>query len=229
MGRAVADCFAADGARVVVVGRRAAPLQHVASAHAEGTVRAIQADLTDPDAVLGVVAALAGTRIDVLVNNAGGVGEAPAPGLQGRLEGWRKVLDQNQLSAMLLTEALWPALTRPGGRVITISSIAGQRGGGGAYGAAKAGLLAWSAELATRGGKDGITVNSVAPGYVEGTEFFNDGGRSPRHDALVAQTLVGRAGTTEDVAGAVRYLASSEASWVTGQVLSVNGGALLGR
>lgn len=229
MGRAVADCFASAGDRVVVIGRRADPLQQAERAHPQGAVRAIQADLTDPDAVLGVAAELEGIPVDVLVNNAGGVGEASAPGLHGRLTGWRNVVDQNLLSSMMLTEALWPSLTRPGGRVISISSIAAQRGGGGAYGAAKAGLIAWSAELAARGGKDGITVNCVAPGYVEGTEFFNDAGRSPRHDALVAQTLLGRPGTPEDVAGAVRYFASTEAAWVTGQVLSVNGGAFLGR
>jgi 3-oxoacyl-[acyl-carrier protein] reductase len=229
MGRAIADRFVSEGAEVVVVGRRLEPLERVQRAHVDAAVRAVQADLTDPDAVLRVADALEGRVVDVLVNNAGGVGEPPAPGLHGRLQAWRHVLDQNLLSAMMLTEALWPVLARPGGRVVTISSIAAQRGGGGAYGAAKAGLLAWSAELAVRGGRDGITVNSVAPGYVADTEFFNESGRSPRHDALVSQTLLGRAGAPADVAGAVQYLASEDAGWVTGQVLSVNGGAVLGR
>lgn len=229
MGRAVADRFVAGGARVVVVGRRPEPLDAVVQDHGPDAVTAVAADLTDPDDVLRVAEVLDGTAVDVLVNNAGGVGGAPAPGLHGRLEAWRRVLDQNLLSAMLLTEALWPALARPGGRVVSVGSIAGQRGGGGAYGAAKAGLVAWSAELAARGGADGITVNVVAPGYVADTEFFDPSGRSSRHDALVGQTLVGRAGAPADVAAAVAYLAGPEAGYVTGQVLSVNGGAYLGR
>ena len=211
----------------MIIGRRAEALERVQRAHPTATVRAVQADLTDPDDVLRVAEALDGGTIDVLVNNAGGVGGPAAPGLYGRLQAWRDTIDQNLLSAMMLTEALWPAFARPGGRVVTISSIAAQRGGGGAYGAAKAGLFAWGAELAARGGPDGVTVNTVAPGYVADTEFFNESGRPPRHDVLVSQTLLNRAGTPADVAGAVHYLASEEAGWVTGQVLSVNGGAVL--
>lgn len=228
MGRAVADRFLQDGERVVVVGRRPEPLERVRRDHPDADVLAVPADLTDPDDVQRVADALAGTGVDVLVNNAGGVGGAAGPGLRERVEGWRRLLDQNLISAMALTEVLWPALARPGGRVVSIGSIAGQRGGGGAYGAAKAGLVAWSAELAARGGRDGITVNVVAPGYVEGTEFFDPGGRSARHDALVAQTLLGRAGTPQDVAAAVHHLAGPGGDWVTGQVLSINGGAWLG-
>ncbi|MCC2319629.1 SDR family NAD(P)-dependent oxidoreductase [Cellulomonas xiejunii] len=229
MGRAVAERFLAAGATVVALGRRAEPLDRLRDDHPASEVQVVPADLTDPDAVLRVVDALDGRPVDVLVNNAGGVGSAPEPGLHGLLESYRRTVDQNLLSAMLLTEALWPSLARPGGRVVTISSIAAQRGGGGAYGAAKAGLVAWGAELAARGGPDGITVNTVSPGYVQDTEFFSTEGRSRRHDALVAQTLLGRAGTPSDVAGAVHYLASEDAGWITGQVLSVNGGAVLGR
>ena len=228
MDRAVADGFVADGARVVVVGRRPEPLDAVVRGHGSDAVTAVVADLTDADDAQRVADALAGTTVDGLVNNAGGVGGAPAPGLHGRLEPWRRVLDQNLLSAMLLTEALWSTLTRNGGRIVSVGSIAGQHGGGGAYGAAKAGLVAWSAELAARGGADGITVNVVAPGYVQDTEFFDTSGRSARHDALVGQTLVGRAGTPADVAAAVVYLAGPDAGYVTGQVLSVNGGCVPG-
>lgn len=229
MGRAITQRFLSQGAEVVILGRRHEVLDRVVQENPGLPVRSLPVDLTDPTGVLRARDELAGRRIDVLVNNAGGVGAPSAPGLEGVFEGFRSVLAQNLLSAMMLTEALWPALTRPGARVVNIGSIAGQRGGGGAYGAAKAGLAAWGHELATRGGPEGITVNTVAPGYVQDTEFFNEQGRSARHDTLVAQTLVGRAGTPADVASAVEYLTSPDADWVTGQVLSVNGGALLGR
>lgn len=229
MGRAIAERFLRQGAEVFVLGRRREVLEQVERDHPGLPVRVLAVDLTEPAGVLRVRDELAGRNVDVLVNNAGGVGAPRSPGLDGALEGYRRVLEQNLLSAMLLTESLWPALTRPGARVVSIGSIAGQRGGGGAYGAAKAGLAAWGLELAARGGPDGITVNTVAPGYVQDTEFFDESGRSARHDSLVAQTLVGRAGTPADVAATVEFLASTEAGWITGQVLGVNGGALLGR
>ncbi len=90
-------------------------------------------------------------------------------------------------------------------------------------------MAAWGFGLATRGGPDGITVNTVSPGYVQDTEFFNERGRSARHDQLVAQTVVGRAGTPEDIAATVFFLASEQAAFITGQVISVNGGALFSR
>jgi 3-oxoacyl-[acyl-carrier protein] reductase len=229
IGRAVAERFAAEGARVHIIGRREEPLARVVKENPDAAIHPEVADLTDTAAVLALGELFAGRTVDVLVNNAGGIVREVEPGLAGTFEDFRRTVELNLLTAMNLTEVLWPVLRRPGGRVVGISSIAGQRGGGDAYGAAKAGLAGWAFDLAKTGGKDGITVNIVSPGYVQDTEFFNDSGRSKRHDQLVAETLLGRAGTPADIAGAVAFLASEDASWITGQVIGVNGGALLGR
>jgi 3-oxoacyl-[acyl-carrier protein] reductase len=227
MGLAIAQRFAADGDEVLIIGRRREVLERAAEADPGGRIRPLVGDLTIPEDVARLASEISSKHVDVLVNNAGGLVPVVGEGLEGAVDQYRRTIDGNLVSAMLVTEALWHSLTRPGARVVAISSIAAQRGGGGAYSAAKAGLHGWALGLAKKGGRDQITVNVVAPGYVQDTEFFGDQGRSPRHDALTAETLLGRAGRPEDVAGAVRFLASDDASWITGQVLSVNGGAYL--
>jgi 3-oxoacyl-[acyl-carrier protein] reductase len=167
--------------------------------------------------------------VDIVVNNAGGYIGGQDASLEGLAGWWRRNFDANVLTAVLLTEVLRPALRRPGGRVILVSSIAAQRGGGGPYSAAKAALHGWAYDLAGELGPEGITVNVISPGYVSDTEFFGDRMTSEGHAARVAQTLVGRAGRPDDIAAAVRYLAGPGGGYVTGQILGVNGGAALGR
>jgi len=227
IGRAIAAAFAADGDRVVIVGRRADVLERTA-AELPGEICPVAADLTVPGDARRVADAVG--PVDVIVNNAGaGTSFGPKETLEEHAAAWRSELDANVLTAVLLTTALLPALRRPGGRILLMSSIAGLRGGGGAYSAAKAALHGWALDLAAKLGADGVTVNVVAPGYVADTEFFG-GPMSPAgHETRVRQTLVGRAGTPTEIAAAVRYLASPEAGFVTGQILQVNGGALLGR
>ena len=234
IGRSVAARFARAGDHVIIIGRRAAVLEAVAhSLEGPGTVEWRSADLGDAADVVRVAAQLPDV-VDVVVNNAGGYASRGMP-WEGPADIARALttdFTNNVLSAVLLTTALAPRLRRPGGRIITISSIAGARGGVGAYGSyasAKSALLGWSHGLATELGADGITVNLVAPGYIADTEFFAGTMTSQRHEELVAQTLVGRAGRPDDVAAAVEYLASAEAGFVTGQMLHVNGGALMGR
>jgi 3-oxoacyl-[acyl-carrier protein] reductase len=194
-----------------------------------GAVRPVVADLTDPGQLPAVVEAVGDRPVDAVVNNAGGYLGGDTGTLAGVAEHWRANLDANVLTAVLLTEALRPVLRRPGGRVILLSSIAAQRGGGGAYSAAKAALHGWAYDLAAELGPEQITVNVVSPGYVAGTEFFGDRMTPEGHARRVAATLVGRAGLPDDVAGAVRYLVGPDAGYVTGQVLGVNGGSVLGR
>ena len=112
-------------------------------------------------------------------------------------------------------------------RIISFSSIAARRGAG-SYGAAKAAVEAWSADVARELGPRGITANVVSPGLTLGSEFFRGTLTEARKQRLIAETRNGRPGTTADVAAAVMFLASPQAGHVTGQVLHVNGGAYLG-
>ncbi|MGV4982730.1 SDR family NAD(P)-dependent oxidoreductase [Streptomyces sp. NPDC001709] len=233
IGLATAQTFAADGDRVLLLGRRAQVLEKAgvpgALTHA--------ADLADPGQVRGVARFVAdelGT-VDVLVHGAGGAGYLePAAGSDDPLDqvahNWTVNFRQNVLTAVLLTEALKDRLAEPGGRVLFISSIAAYRGSGtGAYAAAKAGLHPYAHDLARELGPRGITVNVVAPGYIEDTEFFGDSMDEARRARLIADTVTGRAGIPGDVAATLHWLASPGAGHVTSQVVQVNGGAERGR
>jgi 3-oxoacyl-[acyl-carrier protein] reductase len=234
IGAAVARGLVEDGFDVLIVGRRAEVLLDTAQRIGAETgrpsaVSAVTADLTEPAQLAGIVEAVGERTVDAVVNNAGGYLGGPTDTLVDVAARWRANLDANVLTAVLLTEALRPALRRPGGRVLLISSIAAQRGGGGAYSAAKAALHGWAYDLAAELGPDQITANVISPGYVAETEFFGDRMTPEGHAKRVAATLIGRAGVPDDIAAAVRYLVSPAAGYVTGQVLGVNGGSVLGR
>ncbi len=238
IGRAVARSFAMSGDWVIILGRRPSVLRDAAEAlTAEassphgGRVEAYPADLSDPDSVAAVGSEIISRHsvIDVLVNNAGGVDRQATATLREIADSWLRDFRSNVLTAVMLTTALLPKLRRPGGRVINMSSIAALRGGGGSYTAAKAAVIGWTYDLARSLGKEGITVNAVAPGYIAGTEFFGTSMTPERHQRLVSETLDGRPGTPDDVAAAVYFLASEQASHLTGQIVQVNGGAVLGR
>ncbi|MFF3941225.1 SDR family NAD(P)-dependent oxidoreductase [Streptomyces phaeofaciens] len=229
IGLATAHAFAADGDRVLLLGRRAEVLE---KAGVEGAL-SHAADLGDPAAVRGVARFVAeefGT-VDVLVHGAGGTGQLEPPSdsddpLDRVAHNWTVNFRGNTLSAALLTEALKDRLASPGGRILFVSSIAAYRGSGsGAYAGAKAALHPYAHDLARELGPRGVTVNVVAPGYVEDTGFFGEAIDPARRERLIGDTSTGRAGTPGDVAATLHWLASPGAGHVTSQIIQVNGGA----
>lgn len=223
IGRAVATALHADGHEVVVTGRRADPLESLVAELGERAL-AVPFDATDPAAVDAARARLP-DHVDVLVNNAGGntdFDRDAAVGLTAVASAWWANLDANLLSAVLVTTALRDRL-RDGSTVVNIGSIAADKGAG-AYGAAKAGLASWTVDLAHQLGPDGVTVNTVAPGYVAQTDFFRDRLTEERRSALIEAAPTRRPSTPDDIAAMVAFLASSGARQITGQCFAVNGG-----
>ncbi|MEU8655605.1 SDR family NAD(P)-dependent oxidoreductase [Actinoplanes philippinensis] len=228
IGRATAGMLAGEGYDVIIVGRRAEVLADAVK-WIGPQATAVTADAADPAQIPAVVEAVAGRPLDVLVNNAGAYIGGDDTTLDAVAARWRANLDSNVLSAVLMTTALLPQLRRPGGKIILTSSIAAQRGGGGPYSAAKAALHGYGLDLATSLGAEGITANVIAPGYVTDSEFF-DGRMTPEgHRKRVDASVLKRAGTPDDIAEAVRWLIGPGGGFVTGQIINVNGGSVLGR
>jgi 3-oxoacyl-[acyl-carrier protein] reductase len=230
IGLAVGARFAAAGDTVTITGRRDHVLKGAVT-RLGGSASYACFDASDPEAVAAALPQLP-ERVDVLVNNAGGNTDFARDSVEsGDLAGlaaqWRANLDANLLSAVLVTAALTPRFA-PGARIVSLSSIAARRGAG-SYGAAKAALETWTADVAAELGPRGITANAVSPGLTEGSEFFHDTLTDERRARLIGETKTKRAGTTDDVAAVIAFLASPESSHITGQVIHVNGGAYLGR
>ncbi len=192
---------------------------------AGGQATAVGADVTDPASVEAMLAAaLQHTgRLDVLVNNAGIARDQLM--LRMKRADWDEVLATNLTAAFTIVQAaLKPMIRQRGGRIISIGSVVGQMGNAGQanYAASKAGLIGFSKAVAREVASRQITVNVVAPGLVatDMTQALTDKAQGD----WSAQIPLGRVGTPEDVAAAVCFLASDEASYITGQVLAVNGG-----
>lgn len=233
MGRAIVERFAQEGAQIAIIGRDQSTLRATAEELAPH-IAWYRADVSQREQVESTVATIIEQwgRVDVLVNAAGFVrGVTSDMPLDEAEREWDAVLDTNLKGSFLMTVAVGPHLARPGGRVLYISSIAaftgGSRAGSTAYAAAKAGLLGLTYGFARELSSQGITVNAVAPGFIANTGFTG-AWTEERVSGIIEQTPAGRAGHVDDIAAAVHYLASPEASFVTGEVLNVNGGWLFG-
>ena len=234
IGKAVAASFARDGDHVVIVGRREDALRRTAEELGPGASWQ-RADVSDREQVMAAVDSIVrehGT-IHVLVNNAG-ISNRPVSVTTPLDEAerlWDELSRINVKGVLLMTLACAPHLARPGGRVILISSGAVHTGGVFpglmAYAASKAALHGMMNSLARELGPDGITVNTITPGVIVNTEM-TAGVRESDHARLAAATVTKRVGYPEDIAAAVRYLASPAASFVSTQVLQVDGGRLPG-
>ncbi|MEI5666924.1 glucose 1-dehydrogenase [Bosea sp. CCNWLW174] len=231
IGRAIAAALAQAGAKV-----------HLADLDAEGVAASADAlgasahvaDLGSPEAAKDLVGAIlaAEGRLDLLVNAAGGVrGQTGRPIEEISESDWRAIFAANVDAAFFLSQAVAPAMKRAGyGRIVNISSGAGLRPsltGIQAYASAKHALVGLTRQLAWEFGPDGITVNSVAPGFVRSNpaterqwESYGPDGQKRLIDGIHTRKL----GTPEDIAHASLFFLSEQAGWVTGQILSVDGG-----
>jgi 3-oxoacyl-[acyl-carrier protein] reductase len=223
IGEAIARQLHAQGASVIIAGRRREALD--ALAEALGTrVKIEVAELAEPDAAERLIAAAeSGGALDLLINNAGLTRDNLA--LRMKDEDWQAVVDVNLTAAFrLIRGALRGMMRRRRGRIVNVTSIVAVTGNPGQanYAAAKAGMIGMTKSLAAEVAGRGITVNCVAPGFIETP--MTDALSEQQRARLLERVPVGRLGSGADVAAAVTYLVSEEASYVTGQTLHVNGG-----
>ncbi|HZF76709.1 MAG TPA: 3-oxoacyl-[acyl-carrier-protein] reductase [Acetobacteraceae bacterium] len=225
IGAAIAGALHAQGAQVAITGRREAELAALAERLGGERVLVAPADLADPAAPAALVERVEGAfgALDILVNNAGFTRDMLA--LRMGDADWNAVLEVDLNAPFRLARAaLRGMMKRRHGRIVSIASIVGVTGNAGQanYAAAKAGLIGMSKSLAQEVATRGVTVNVVAPGFVK--TAMTDALPEAARTALLSRIPSGRMGAPEDIAGAVAYLASAEAAWVTGQTLHVNGG-----
>jgi len=224
IGAAIARTLHAQGAQVALSGRNKEALDSLAGELGQ-RAHVLEGDLALPETPAALIkgAEAAMERVDIVINNAG----MTRDGLLMRMgdDDWQAVLDVNLSAAFRLSRAALRGMMRARwGRIISITSVVGQTGNPGQanYVASKAGLVGMTKALAAEIASRGITVNCVAPGFITTamTEALND----EQKEKMLAQIPIARFGNPQDVASAVAFLASEEASYVTGQSLHVNGG-----
>jgi 3-oxoacyl-[acyl-carrier protein] reductase len=231
IGKEICLTLARQGADIafVDVGRQEVADATVAEIQALGRKALfIAADVTDPEACVRTVEQTVATfgKLDILVNNAGITRDDLI--MRMPIEDWKKVLEVNLFGAFYMTKAaIRPMLKARGGRIINMSSVSGQAGQAGQsnYSSSKAGLIGLTKATAREVASRGITVNAVAPGFII-TELTKDLPEALM-ESLKGNTPLGRFGTIQEIACAVAFLASDEASYITGHVLAVDGGLVM--
>ncbi|CAK7192066.1 3-oxoacyl-[acyl-carrier-protein] reductase FabG [Commensalibacter sp. Nvir] len=230
IGSAIAKALVKQGATVVITGTREAILKKVQQQFGgENKIKIFPANLSDSDAVENLIPQaeeLVNSPIDILVNNAGLTKDTLA--LRMKESDWQTVMNIDLSVPFHLSQiAVKGMMRRRYGRIINISSIVGVTGNAGQcnYAAAKAGLIGMSKSLALEVASRNITVNVVAPGFIE--TAMTDQLSEPQKEKLLEKIPCSRMGNVDDVAAAVVYLASTEAQWVTGTTLHVNGGMVM--
>lgn len=227
LGKAIAQALAEEGTRLALVDVDWPALQGTAKAiGSRDRVIPLQADVSEEssvrDAVEGVLQEYG--RIDILVNNAGIASFARIPEITPAE--WDRVLAVNLRSVLFMSQAVFPIMKRQGvGVIVNMSSMAGKVGGlkiGPAYSASKAGIICLTISLARAGAPHGIRVNAIAPAFIESAMM-----PAEKKNEYIPLIPLGRMGTPADVASAVLYLVSDRASFITGEVLDVNGGTLM--
>jgi 3-oxoacyl-[acyl-carrier protein] reductase len=231
IGRACALKLSQSGATLALAARNQEKLQELVGEieATGGTAAAFSLDVGDEEQIKSVFKSVVSQfgKIDILVNNAGITRDQLV--MRMKRADWDSVLNTNLTSAYLCTQqAISSMLKQRWGRVINITSIFGQMGQAGQanYAASKAGLIGLTMAIAREVGSRSITCNAVAPGFIE-TTMTSGLGDDFKQNA-VKMIPLGRVGSPEDVASAVAFLASEEASYITGHVLNVNGGMLMG-
>ena len=227
IGKACAEALASAGHRMMLAARSVEKLEETASALRAAGIETfvIEMDLSKPESIANGISKAAKEfgRIDILVNNAG----ITKDGLAVRMKqaDWEIVLQTNLSGSFYAIQQVLPGMMRERwGRIVNISSVVGERGNPGQanYVASKAGLIGLTKSLAQEMGSRNITVNAVAPGFIE-TDMTH-GLSAELKQKMIDQTPLKRMGTPEDVASAVKFLVSDDASFITGHVLDVNGG-----
>lgn len=221
IGRAIAERLAQEGAKVTGTATTAAGAEAIAAALAPMGGQGRVLDVRDAAAIEALIAEIGSPSI--LVNNAGVTRDTLL--LRMKDEDWAAVIETDLSSVFRLSRAVLRGMMKARhGRIISIGSVVGARGNAGQanYCAAKAGLVGFSKALAQEIGSRGVTVNVVAPGFIE-TDMTKDLGEDTRQ-ALMAQIPTQRLGTPADIAAAVAFLAGREAGYITGETLHVNGG-----
>ena len=232
IGESIANALGAAGAHVVVAARSEDKAAAVAKAitSSGGRAEALRLDVSDPASVSAAFKAIVEKhgKLDILVNNAGITDDGLI--LRMSKESWDKVLATDLTGVFLCAQEAAKIMLKKRvlGRIVNITSVVGLMGNPGQtnYAAAKAGVVGFTKALAREIGSRGITVNAVAPGYIETS--MTDALSEDQRKALVGQIVLGRLGTAADVAGAVVYLASDAAAYVTGTCLNVSGGLYVG-